>query len=795
MIKLSNAVIPDKLTDNKFILVKNTCYINNFTLRIFSNPENSTTIYKNAFPIKNLKYDLRSRSNKINHTSTQIINLDGRVSLDKPITPEEGNMDLQWTDKNNNLILIKLQFELTNDKNQAYDFELFFIEINEIFQKYLDLNESSKKQRKLDHFLKPHIIGVRNFISLLNTPLEISYEIKENQIKLFGYEEGELHNYIRNQQIDFEGEISINTTLDNRRMTLYWNDDENHWYFEEEFMNKIPKKGFFFITPKRDLNKNHDEIRSNHSHECLVRINIDPDCEGSKILRKLFSQDVVKIRDIDLKPLVKESIVDTHLGIRYERLSSKQKEIIENFHKKSIIVLNGEAGTGKTEVAALISLISAMTGERVLISSEKNEAINNLYKRIINMMHESQKIKKLINITRFKAKSHVLHDRILSQYEADNQINLIKDMVKKKCTKTSDNDSIDALKKKFMETFTKKEILTRLISLTYDIIISTFGNICQKKALSEMHLKYDLNIIEASSSVNLSQASIGTHNSRRWLLLNDEEQVDPLTPDSFLLKQPLIFPEKDDIQSAKKYDPLDRSMKKSKIKWGNLEYKKSVANLFNDFDDNAYLHHYCLQDQFRIHPKLYKFLCKVFDRDYNLPKGEQILGSHLNKITDLFSSKNHLKYEVMKAEEILSQMGKKISQLVELIKSKKLDSNNLITIGVACTDVQSLIKVINAYQLERKGQIIPSKKPTFYPDEDRGFKIVFSSIENHQEHEYDLFILGVINYRSKKFKKRIYTALSRACNFAMIYGPLIKSSGNYISQNMKILKKLQERGC
>jgi len=794
MIKIRNSTIPDRLVDNKFILVKNTCFIHNFTLRIFSNPKKSVTTDRNAFPIENLKYELRSRSNKIKHTSAKIINLDGRLSLDKPITPEAGNMDLQWTDENNNQILIKLRFELTNEKDQAYDFELFFKEINELLQKFRNLNEPSKNQGKLDHFLRPHILGVRNFKSQLNSPLEISYEIKENQIKLYGYEQGELHNYFRNQQTEIEGEISVDITLDKRKMTMYWNDDENYWYLKKELINKVPKKGFIFITPKTELNKRHDEIRSNYSRDCLVRINTDPDCEGSKILRKVFSQNEVETLGNNLEPLVKENIAYALLGIRYERLVSEQKKIIKNFLKKLLIVVNGDAGTGKTEVAALVALIYGILGKKVLISSEKNEAINNLYKRIINIVHESQKIKKSINIARFKAKSHVLHDKILSQYEVDNQINLIKDMIKKKCSKSSNNSTLDTLKKEFKETFTKNEILTRLISLTYEIIISTFGNICQKKALSDSNLKYDLAIIEASSSVNLSQASIGAHNSRRWLFLNDEEQIDPLTPDTFLLKKPLIFPDKEEIQNANKYDPLDRSMKKSKINWGNLEYRKSVSNLFNEFGDNAYLHNYYLKEQFRIHPKLFKFLCEVFDKEYHSPKDGNILDCHLKNYAVLFPSDNHLKYEVMKKEEILAHMGKRISQIVELINSKKIESNNLITIGVACTDVQSLIKVIATYQLERKGQIIPSKKPTFYLDEDQGFKIVFSSIENHQEHEYDIFILGIINYRSKNFKKRIYTALTRAHSFAMIFGPLIKSSGIYMSQNMKFLKKLRDGG-
>ncbi len=336
MIKISNTVTQESLVDNNFNLVKNTCYINNFTLRIFSNPGKSNTTKDDAPPIADLNYDLRSRSNKNTHTSAKIINLDGRISLDKPISPEEGNMDLQWTDENNNLILIKLRFELTDKKNQAYQFKLFFKEINEIFQKYRDLNEPSKKQGKLDYFLRPHIIGIRNFISQLNTPLEISYKIEGDKIKLFGYDEGELHNYIRNQQIEFEGIISVNISVNNKRMTMYWSDEEMNWHLDSKFIGKIPSKGFMVINPKTDLKKTHDDIRSHYSRDCLERMNIDPNSEGSKILRKIFSQHKLDLNDIDISPLVKNSNIYKFLGRRYERLSFDQKKIIEDFLKNCL---------------------------------------------------------------------------------------------------------------------------------------------------------------------------------------------------------------------------------------------------------------------------------------------------------------------------------------------------------------------------------------------------------------------------------------------------------------------------
>lgn len=791
MIKAKNPDIPENVVESKFILVKNTCYIDNFTLRFFSNPEISSEDINSTIPIRKLDYEFKSRHNKPLQSSLKIIKFQGKLSIDRPGTLEEGNLELKWNDEKHNLIIIKMRFELVDNIAIAYEFELFFKEIDEIFQKIRNLYQSSKNQKKLDYFLMPHLIGTKNLMSKLKTPQIVSYSLDNDQLKIFGYKNEDLQNYINPYRANENEEISTKISIEDIEYSLYWDIERKHWGIKED-ISKIPKKGVLIIKPKIDSDIKHNEKKALYSHESLIKLNNDPDSEGNKILRLAFSQDESESEKTNFKPTLEELRINKELEMPFKRLNSTQKEIISDFSKYSIVFINGDAGTGKTEVAAILSLIYAENGNKILISSEKNEAINNLYLRIINFIENSEDLKKRMKIARFIAKSHTLHNDKLNKYELDNQIGLIRDNIKKTCSINSDNPSINNIKQLFMQSFTKKEILQCLISKTYDIIISTFGNICQQRSLSQDSLKYDLSIIEASSSVTLSQASIGVNNSKKWLFLNDQDQVDPLTPEMFLLKEPLRFPDKNEIENAMKYDPSDLNLKKGKINWGNVKYKEGVSNLFKNIDENAHLKHYTLKEQFRINPKLYRFLCKIFKKEF-IPSKDEFSNSKLNSFAELFPSDNNFKYEVLSKNEIPIQMGAKINQFVELINSKKTDDAEL-TIGIACTDVNSLIKVISNYQLITKGEVSPSKKPSYYQDINKGSRLVFSSIDNHQEHEYDIFILGIVNSRGKSFKKRLYTALTRASKFAIVYGPNIRSSLSPY-RNIRLLKELQDGGC
>ena len=597
-----------------------------------------------------------------------------------------------------------------------------------------------------------------------------------------------LKNLASNHQPQNDEEIKIKAKIDKESIILYWDEEVESWFLQENERNKIPKNGILTILPNKAPYKDHFNRKLSLSLNCLNKLKNDPGARGSEVLRSIFLQKKrirsTKEEDIDVDKLSEE----LSLGDLYKRLGKGQKIVVKDFFKSVSIVINGVAGTGKTEIGAFISILNALMGKKILISSEKNNAIDNLLKRI----HQLKKDNHSINIVRFKSKSHEINDKNLTQYEIKKQIDSISKQITKECSK---NKRYRDLATNFQEIFTNTDTLSHLVSLTYDIIISTYGMITEKQCLRNSLQNYDLNLIEASSSVNLNLASLGLSSSKKWLFLNDEDQITPLSPDMFLLGQPLIFPKANELQNAQKYDPKTKRISKAKINWGNKEYNRSVASIFNEISEGENLKKSTLKNQYRIHPNLYRVICHAFNKEYIDPAKKNDPKISPNKHISLFNRKDRLKYIQMDKDEILSHMGIRIANIVDKILSEK-ESDTLIEIGVACTDVESLKKIIYSYGME-KHQTKPLLKKNTYSEAIDRINIVFSSIHNHQEREYDIFILGVVNIRSKNFKKRIYTALTRASKFCFVFGPKIKpiyKISNYLDKNKKILEKLQEGG-
>ncbi len=744
-------------------------------------------------PLQNLKIEIKTRHYKPLKNPPNIICIEGKIAFDQKTHIKEGNVELTLTDNINNSIVMKVKYELSDQIEEAYEFDDFFEEISQIFNKYLNLNETTKNQDKVDYFLKPHIYGVKNYLTRLNTPIEASYTLKNNYLELLGLNNRELYNKIYALRKNGSDVISTKIIINKTNLSIFWDDERDEWFINKEDIKKIPHKGQLKIVPKNDLNKIHNNKKFSFSRECLVRIKENPEFKGGIILRQLLdpeNTDEIKITKKNIEELIKELSLEKE----YDRLNYEKKIILEEIHNYLIIVINGDGGTGKTEIAAFIAILFSLLGKRILISSEKNRAIDKLYERIVSILERIQGIVNPINIVRFKAKSHRIYEKNLEKFQIEDQIDKISRDIQSFCKNTNDE-----LKKQFFHIFTNRNNIRCLITLTYDIIVSTYGNIGQQKTLSKNHRTYDLNIIEAGSSVTLTQASVGMHNSKKWLILSDEDQIGPIIPDHFLLKQPLLVPSKIEIQGAKKYNPAAESLRKSKVRFGDPKYSAGVASLFNEIDENPKLHYYHLKEQFRIDSNLYEFICDVFKKKYHLPLVEVNHSSSLGKIPSLFPSKNHIKYTILNDEEILVQMGSEVSKLVDAVINLRENANNLIKIGVACTDVESLKKVIATYQVERYGKEILLDKPTYYEDNEiDGIQVVFSSIDNHQECEYHIFVLGIVRLKYKFFERRIYTALTRAHSYVMIYGPKVKgtfsSSDGFLSRRKNLLQKLYEGG-
>ncbi|MHA1382068.1 MAG: hypothetical protein ACTSRG_27160, partial [Candidatus Helarchaeota archaeon] len=524
---------------------------------------------------------------------------------------------------------------------------------------------------------------------------------------------------------------------------------------------------------------------------------------GGKTLSQILNPDFKlldsqnEIQNFDIHK-IKDVLSKYHLEKEYNKLSINQQNIIGKIFKKLVISIKGEGGTGKTEVGSLIAIIFALIGYKVIISSETNKAVNNILERINKHLSSSSSANDRLNIIRFRARNQQLENEDLRKYELNDVISRHQSEIERKCLNIPQNDPNYRLKKEFNDLFTRSEILEDLISLTYDISLVTYGTMSERKFFSMPIQKYDLNIIESSSSINLSVFSIAAHNSKKWLMLYDPDQLAPSTIGDYLLKQPLRFPNEIEQQNAKKYQPKNLDFKNALLIKGTKEFRNSIASTIERFNKNPKISIIELKKQFRIHPKLYKRICYATDREYTPQDTDPSSYLDLSEISPLFDSENHFKYQIADDMETLSNMGIHIAKIVENLERNTSKLNEKITIGVACTDVYSLRKVVDVYKNTRTHNQLSLIRNNYYDEENEVFKITFSSIKSHQEGEYDIFIFGIINFSSIFFKKIIYTALTRASNYAIVFGPEIR----YISknkgknrENKRILRRLQEEKC
>jgi hypothetical protein len=186
---------------------------------------------------------------------------------------------------------------------------------------------------------------------------------------------------------------------------------------------------------------------------------------------------------------------------KYTHFDKDQQKTIEQINSHSISFITGEAGTGKTEVGAFVSLFTALGDKRCLITSETNDAVKNILERIYDMIQKGQ-LTEVVNIVRIHSRSDRISSPNLAQYEMENVIESHKRKIETKCSETSSDAEENALKTEFKRIFANPENLAEIIPLTFDIVLSTYGSMAER-LFKKLHIpEFEFNLIEASSGIN-----------------------------------------------------------------------------------------------------------------------------------------------------------------------------------------------------------------------------------------------------------------------------------------------------
>ncbi len=784
------------------LLAHNSCYVPKFTLFVYQGPNN-----KEILPIEDF---LNSRFNNfeiLNLNQTLIQNgvhlgiIEEKICFAEKNVYKEGFLSFKTIFKEiENTIFLK--YQVTDDFEQAYNINTLIAELKSIKIEFESSLLTSDQNYKVNNFLRPHSSGVRGDIYTLSNPVEISYELEGKFVKLKNYSNQSLVSSSWNSKIGEENNLVIPIKIKNNIVEIKWNPTLETWELLDDNPN-IPKNGNFKvgkgIDKNFDRNNRHEFNKLNRMKFCLNSIKENPFSYGGRTLLDLVNEnssfDTNSDKNINNFSLIKNILRKYDLINFYNRFDENQKKVIEEIFVKNVVILNGEGGSGKTEIAAFLTFVFLLMGKRVLITTETRNALDNILKRISTFSERLTHISSLLNIVRVENRSPSYEKDDLEHWGMSNEIRNLTKNIRNKPKDRLEDEKEKLLKASFKRIFTKPKKLERVVALTYKVVLSSYGLICERDYFFDSVQKFDLNIIEASSSANFSSISTSILNSKKWLFLNDNAQISPLTVGDYLLKQKLRFPNREEIDSAVKFDPKDISLRNRRKFWTYQEYGKGVVSLLSQFKKNDEISFIYLKQQYRINPVLYQVINQAFGNqrsNYSSKKSYD----NLEAISELLNIKSHIKYEFMSQEEILDNMGKRLKDLIKSFESNGRFSTPL-SIGIACTDVRSLRKVLNVYRNANNCRNSLRKISTNHYFEHRNkLDLTFCSIKSHQEREYDIFILGIVKYRSKEFKKRLYTALTRASNYVIIFGPVIRSiykNARSLSQkNRKVLYKLEK---
>ncbi|MHC1590841.1 MAG: AAA domain-containing protein, partial [Candidatus Helarchaeales archaeon] len=640
-----------------------------------------TRINEKIEPIK-LGYELRDHANHPIKIAYELGEISGKLSIAPQVKRKEGTLVFYWKEREISLE-IRIHYEFTDNSKKAYNFDRFLDDLQELIEKVIDFDESGTNQSKINHFINPHLSGVYRDLDRLSNPVEVSYELDQDRIKFHGISTQNLYEYAWNNKRDENAKLGFPVLINGIEKEVFWSEKKKSWILDEFERNPVPRTGKSLIgiskSPDHDINKRHNFNKLERMKYSLNDLKNSANYPGNKVLKNIFSSKN-QLRNFSPTNL-SQTLDNFDLVDDFDNLDSEQRKCVREFFKQYALVIDGEGGTGKTEVGALAAIIAALQGKKVFISSETNNAIDNFLSRIHGKVVKSKLAHQKLNIVRYRSRFQDVKSTDIEDYELESVIRGLQQGIKQAYSSSVGAGKDSALKREFNELFTKPRILERIIALTYDIILGTYGIISEQRYFHDPLQVFDTNIIDACSSVNFSSFSLSARKSRSWILLNDERQLSPLTIGDFLLKQPLRFPDENEIKKAVKYDPGGEKFKNACTIVGAKEYRESVASYFKR---NTRIKSITLKNQYRIHPDLYVQICAAFDKQ---PESKKSNSSHfldLGTISPLLSTKKRLNYHMMKGEEIPLKMGFKVAELIKDLEKNLDESHRKVSVGIAC---------------------------------------------------------------------------------------------------------------
>ena len=393
-----------------------------------------------------------------------------------------------------------------------------------VMQEHLELDECEDYNSKLFYFLKSILISESRASKnrsrtrpIQGEVIEISEGMMSFELEFERFREGDYIGYLnRNKEIIPIGEVISSGKSIGVDLT-------NHLQFE--------------LGQKISI----VELNTSIGYEVQIEL-LDKIIEDKINYKELKA--VEKTQYSDYQPITKVKLENTYGTDGKFELDESQLEAVEailGLAEGEILIIVGPPGTGKTEIIAKAAIELSSIGERILVTSHTNRAVDNVINKLpLDVSLRVGKISKIIP----QVRKYALGKRALK--EAGNQLTLLEEEIemllseKKKLQemKLTDYNEYSSIKNRYNSKNINRDLKNK-IKLRNELIrrerneillnSKIIGATLISSALSPMSgLEFDTVFIDECSQVPISLALLGMSKARKYVLIGDHKQLLPI---------------------------------------------------------------------------------------------------------------------------------------------------------------------------------------------------------------------------------------------------------------------------
>ncbi|WP_238699265.1 AAA domain-containing protein [Saccharolobus sp. E5-1-F] len=241
---------------------------------------------------------------------------------------------------------------------------------------------------------------------------------------------------------------------------------------------------------------------------------------------KIFNHNALDLffKDVELPPLSQRvSVKDVELDEHQNKALNSALDLNDN----ELLLIIGPPGTGKTRVISKIAEALSSRGEKVLVTSHTNRAVDNvielLGKRIPNDIVRVGMVEKVSKEVRPFLLTPQVRERardILSKIELE---------IEKLLDEISRGNTSPLVYEKLSEELEKRNALISKISEEVLKDVKVVGSTLIKSQLAPLtNISFDTVIIDEASQASITLALLGMVKGRKWVVVGDHNQLPPI---------------------------------------------------------------------------------------------------------------------------------------------------------------------------------------------------------------------------------------------------------------------------